>query len=138
MLTVDSYAWIELLRGGPRANQVESVMREAEGMLVPAISLPEVAIRLNREGWPAADISHALRWIVESAEVIPIDIALSLEAARCTQELRENASKLRLSPPGLADGLVLATARRTGSRVLSGDSHFHGLTSTVWIGSNEF
>lgn len=134
ILTIDSYAWIELLRGGPAAQAVEKNMREAIRRFVSAITLPEVAIRLARDSWSPTEISHALHQIGESAELVPVDIDISLSAPGCVLELRKNASKFQLSTPGLADAFVLATARFTGSRVLTGDPHFRGLNSTEWIG----
>jgi len=49
-------------------------------------------------------------------------------------ELMSKARKEGLERPGLGDALILATARVTQSRLLTGDPHFRGLKETLWLG----
>jgi hypothetical protein len=53
--------------------------------------------------------------------------------ARATVELRQAAHSARLQIPGLAEGLVLATARVAHSKLLTGDPHFRPLPETLWL-----
>jgi predicted nucleic acid-binding protein len=87
-----------------------------------------------RDGITDEIIDEELGAIRESSEIVPIDHELAIAAAHLTEELRSSARVRRIPLPGLADGLVLATARRSRSRLLSGDPHFRDRPETVWLG----
>jgi predicted nucleic acid-binding protein len=77
--------------------------------------------------------SRELSAIQEASVVVPLDPDLAISASVATGELRRKSTAERRRPAGLSDGIVLATARRSGSKVLTGDSHFRGLTEVVWL-----
>ena len=132
-LTIDSFAWIELIRGTRLGIHAKDLIEAAEACFTPAIVIAEVAHKCVREGLKQPQIQQEIRGMVESSALVPIDPGLAVAAALATQELKELAKALRLSQPGLGDGLVLATTRRTGSRLLTGDPHFRELRETVWL-----
>lgn len=132
-LTIDSFAWVELGRGSPRAANVRAWIERAEECWTPAIVLAEVAHVSRQHGVPEERLRALLRAIVEASHTVPIDPELAVEGSRATSELRVRARELRLSLPGLADGLVLATARRQNAQLLTGDPHFRGLSETLWV-----
>ena len=132
-LTIDSFAWVELIGQTRLGVKSKDLMEAAEACFTPAIVLAEVAHKCLRDGFDEPQIQQELRAMVESSAVVPIGPELAVDAASATRELRELAKAQRLSPPGLGDGLVLATARRTGSRLLTGDAHFRELRETVWL-----
>jgi predicted nucleic acid-binding protein len=133
MLTVDSYAWIEAIRGTPEGHRAVELMESADGCTTASISLAEVAQYCQRVGLSQREVAIKLRWIEESARVEPLDSLHAIAGAWALLELRASARRRRLSPPGLGDGLVLATARLNSSRVLTGDPHFEGLPETIWL-----
>lgn len=132
-LTIDSYAWIELIRGTPVGSRARVLIDSADRAYTPAVVLAEVAHRCLRDGLPERVVRQELRSISEASMVIPIDITISTAASKATTELRQRARSFRLPLPGLADGLVLATARAAGASLLTGDSHFRDLPETVWL-----
>ncbi|MCI4317861.1 MAG: PIN domain-containing protein [Thermoplasmata archaeon] len=132
-LTIDSFAWIELIRGTPLGIRTQELIEAADRAYTPAIVLAEVAHRCLRDGMGPRVVAQELRAIAESSMVVPIDTEIATDAPRTTMELREHARARRLPLPGLGDGLVLATARRFGSQLLTGDVHFHDLRETVWL-----
>jgi predicted nucleic acid-binding protein len=134
ILTIDTFAWLEIIRGTPLGAQARDLMDGADECLSPAIVLAEVADRCFRDGFTAGQVLQELRAISEASTVVPIDPEIALSASIAVHELRQRAREQRRPPPGLGDGLVLATARRSGSLVLTGDSHFHGLRETLWLG----
>ena len=133
-LTIDSFAWIELIRGTPLGIEAKRLVEGAESCFTPAIVLAEVAHRCLWDGFEKPLMQLELRAILESSRVVPIDPDLAMDASAATTELRKRAEELRLRPPGLADGLILATARRMASRLLTSDPHFRGLGVTLWLG----
>ncbi len=72
--------------------------------------------------------------MTEASALVPITPDLAIAASAATKELRERAALRRLRPAGLADGLILATARLTESQLLTGDLHFRDLRETLWLG----
>lgn len=135
-LTIDSYAWIELINGSPLGVTARERILSAEACFVPSIVLAEVGLKLKRNGWADSAIRGELDAMTETAEVVPIVPDLSILSAEATLELRLWAKTRRLSAPGLGDGLVLATAWQTESSVLTGDEHFHDFGETVWLGQS--
>lgn len=133
-LTIDSFAWVEMIRGTPLGAEAQLAIRSAAACFTPSFVLAEVAYRCARDGFDDRQVAEELRAIGESATVVPIRPEISVAAARATAELRERAKAQGRPLAGLGDGIVLATARAAGSRVLTGDPHFRGLTETVWLG----
>ncbi|MCI4351820.1 MAG: PIN domain-containing protein [Thermoplasmata archaeon] len=132
-LTIDSFAWVEMIRGSRRGTESRRLLGQADACWTPAIVLAEVAHWCLREGLDERSVRRELRGMGESSNIVPIDPELAIGAARATIELRGRARAQHLPVPGLGDGLVLATARRTGSRVLTGDPHFRGLPDALWL-----
>jgi predicted nucleic acid-binding protein len=132
-LTIDSYAWIEMIRGTRLGIAAGRLVNQADQCSTPSIVLAEVAHRCLRDGFPADRVRLELASISEATEVVAIDPSLAVAAAAATQQLRQLAKARRMEVPGLGDGLVLATARFAGSQLLTGDPHFQGLPETFWL-----
>lgn len=132
-LTIDSYAWVEIIRDSPQGQRAQELMEGDDQCLTPSIVLAEVASAGVRDGIRHSIIREQLESIRESSRIVAIDYALAVEGAQLTIELRRSARTLKLPLPGLADGLVLATARLSGSRLLTGDPHFRTCPETTWL-----
>lgn len=132
-LTIDSFAWIEVIRGSRIGSDVRSRVDSAESVFTPGIALAEVALRCLRDGLGEEHTNRLLQAICQASRVVPITPKIALAGARAAIEMRERNRWHGQSPPGLADGLVLATARVTGSQVLTGDCHFQGIGETAWL-----
>jgi len=134
LLTIDTFAWLEVIRGSEVGRQAEANIGSAERCLTPSVVIAEVASKCHQDGFGDKLVLLELQAIMEASEIVPIDPEVALSASHGVEELRARARAGRLPPPGLADGLVLATARAHSSRILTGDPHFRGLPETVWLG----
>ncbi len=134
ILTIDTFAWVEMIRGSPLAAQARESIVNADRCLTPSIVLAEIASMCVRNGVPDSTIERELGAIRESSEIVPIDDWIAVAGAHGSEELRESARRQKSSLPGLADGLVLATARKSRARLLTGDPHFRNCPETVWLG----
>lgn len=115
MNVVDSSAWLEYLANGPNAAFFAPAIEKTEDLLVPAVVLYEVARRvLQQRGEDAALQAAAL---LHQGEVVPVDSALALYAARLGLE-----HKLPL-----ADSLVYATSRLRQATLWTQDTDFSTL-----------
>lgn len=133
ILTIDTFAWIEMIRGSLLGRRAQVAMEGAELCLTPSIVLAEIASKCVKDGIPDPVVLQELRAIREASEVVPLDDSIAIAGAHTVVELRRAAREQRLPLPGLADGLVLATARLSRARLLTGDPHFRSCPETVWM-----
>ncbi|AEM39712.1 PilT protein domain protein [Pyrolobus fumarii 1A] len=134
-LVVDTYAWIELFTGGPRATLVKSLLVDAEELYTPDIVLAELARKYMREDIDAKIVRERLKAVERLSTVVMIDVETAVLVGRAYRRLLDNAKRLGLkAKPSLADAIILAAAWRLKAKVLTGDMHFKNLEETIWIG----
>jgi len=112
---------------------VLSEIEKASDCFTCSISLAEVASFGLRHGMTSFTILSGIHRISEASAIVEIDANLAVEGASATEELRRLAKRRSIPLPGLSDGLILAAARRTNSKLLTGDAHFRGLPETLWL-----
>ncbi len=132
-LTIDTFAWLELIRGTPAGERVRTTIRESDQTLTPSIVLAEVAGACHRAGFSDGLVAQELSAIREASTIIPIHSGLAIAAAHALDELRSRSRPRKIPLPGLADALILATARESEGRLLTGDLHFQDFPETVWV-----
>lgn len=125
-LVVDSWAWVEYLRGSEAGRRVDARLESTEDLWTSVVSLTEVVSKYRRERipeQPAIDaISSLSRFGVPSRDD-------AVEAGRIHAEVKPKSPNF-----GLADSFVLQLARKLGGKVLTGDSDFKGLRDAEYIG----
>ena len=133
-IVVDSYAWIEIFIGSKGGGKAKEILEKAEETYTPDVVMAEIARKYMREGMKEHAILERLTTIEETSEIVSIDKNIALESAKCYLELTEKAKKERLQTPSLFDAIVLATARKLGAKVVTGDEHLKHADETLWIG----
>jgi len=108
---VDSSGWLEYLIGTERSGLFSDAIQDSQNLVVPVISIYEVAKRLLRDG-DENDAMIAVNAMIQG-KLVDLDLSLSLEAARY---------KLPL-----ADSIIYATARKFEATFWTQDDHFKGL-----------
>jgi predicted nucleic acid-binding protein len=125
---IDSYAWLEYFMGteaGRKAKQI--IDAETHEKLTPSICLAETYAKILRtEDEEKAELRRA--FIKSRSALIPLDEDLAVEAART-----DVAMKKKVQGWGLADSIVLSTARDRNGKVVTGDPHFLGLPEAQMI-----
>jgi predicted nucleic acid-binding protein len=132
-IVVDTYAWVELFLGSEKGKQTKEILENAEEIFTPSIVLAEAARKFFREGNDENTIAEWLDIISSASNIIQIDQAVALEAAKCNSELVERAKRFKQNTPSLFDAIVLATARINQCKILTGDGHFKDLPETMWL-----
>ncbi len=125
---IDSYAWLEYFMGTEKGRKARAVLdsREHE-KLTPTICVAEVyAKALKLEGEEGAENRRTFMKIRSAFVSLGEDIAV--QAAKLDVSLKKT-----IKGWGLADSIVLATARSTGCTVVTGDKHFEGLEGVELI-----
>jgi len=126
---IDSYAWLEYFMGtsaGERARKV--IDSSADEKLTPTICVAEIYAKVLRvEGVEKAEAQRA--FIKLRSAVVSLTEEISVEAAKIDVEMKK-----KVAGWGLADSIVLGTARKKRARVLTGDEHFLNVEETTFIG----
>jgi len=123
---IDAYAWVEYLIGSKSGEKVkDAVEKENNEIFTCAVTLAEVVSKTAREG---RDFEVAYDILLSNSQVVNADEAVSKEAGILHSEMRRTQRDF-----GLADAFVLAAARRTKSKILTGDVHFKGLKGAILI-----
>jgi len=132
MIVLDSYAWIEHFAGTEKGKITRRYL--TDGGITPSIVLAEIARKYFREGFGSKDVVKRLNFVLAKSEIYEIDIDLAVAASEAYVQLSKKAEKEGLDSPSLADGIVLATARATRSKLITGDRHFKNLDEAIYIG----
>lgn len=127
---LDTWAWIEYLEGGDSAEKVDEVLESDENCFTSVQSLAELSDLFN-QGRLKIDMSwdELSQFItVKKTDSIKVTEKISERAGRIKAEERENKPDF-----GLADAVILATARKHDLTLLSGDPHLTDQETTQKI-----
>ena len=106
---LDASALLAAVNEEPGGERVAECLDDAA---ISAVNLAEVATQLREFGWQPAEVADLVADL--QVDVLPFDLRDALKTA----DLRGPTRKLGLS---LGDRACLATAHRTGHRVLTAD-----------------
>lgn len=119
---IDSWAWIEYWKGGRFAKEAAAYIEGDEESMVSAINLAEVHIWIARF-YDDVTADAKVSTIERRCHVVAVDRDIAIEAAKIKRK-----EKL-----GLADSLILATARKIGGKVVTGDPDMKGVKEMVFL-----
>jgi len=125
---MDSYAWLEYFMGTEAGRKVKQIIdSETDEKLTPSICLTETYAKiLKTEDKEKAELRRA--FIKSRSALIPLDEDLAVEAAKTDVTMKK-----KVHGWGLADSIVLSTARDRQGKVVTGDRHFRGLAEADMI-----
>jgi len=114
--------------GTEAGRKVEQIIdSEADEKLTPPICLAETYAKiLKTEDEEKAELRRA--FIKSRSAQIPLDENLAVQAAKTDLAMKKKAQNW-----GLADSIVLSTARDRKAKVVTGDPHFRGLDDAQMI-----
>jgi len=126
---IDSYAWLEYFMGTSAGEKARKVIdSSADEKLTPTICVAEIYAKVLRvEGVEKAEAQKA--FIKLRSAVVSLTEEISVEAAKIDVDMKK-----KVAGWGLADSIVLGTARKKRARVLTGDEHFLNVEETTFIG----
>ena len=124
MILIDSYGWLEYFLDGPLADKYAKYVEDAneEAYVTPTIVVYEVYKRIrNIQGEQSALEAYAQ---ISRTKIIDLTSQLALEAAEISI-----STKL-----GMADSLIVATAKAFNAQVVTSDKHLKELNEVKFIG----
>ena len=114
---VDSSGWLEYLADGKSAPFFAPAIEDTAHLLVPVITVYEVFKKVLRERGENEALQVAS--MMQSGQVIDLDSALALDAARYALPL--------------ANSLIYATTLRHGATLWTQDEHFKDLPGVKYL-----
>ena len=126
---IDSYAWIEYFSGSLKGEQARKYI-EDEDSATPTIVIAEVSGKLMREIVAGRETIEGrvtrLGFLRSSTAIADLTEDIALRSGEIDAERKREVRRW-----GLADSVVLATARIADAKVVTGDEHFHDLKEDI-------
>jgi predicted nucleic acid-binding protein len=127
-MLLDTSAIVEIFQSPAESARFATIKAAIgdEGVYVSMVQLAEVADWARRNDLPPEERIAAVK---EMARIIPLDERICRDAAKIKQGRR----KAGHDDFGLIDGIILATARSVGQRVLTLDEDFSGEDDCIFV-----
>ena len=109
---LDSWAWYEYFEGSAAGFRIRPYVEEGSASLYTS----------------AISVAELVSAITSLSAIVAADLAIASSAGRIHSDLRKI-----YADAGLADAFVVATARRVGAKVLTGDPHFSKIKDVILI-----
>ncbi len=116
---VDSWAWVEYLRGSRVGQLVKKELESGSETLTNVVTLAELTSKLRRE---RLDLEAAWRAVTGLSKTIAVTETDAKDAGILHAAVKETNANF-----SLANAFVLQTARKRGCRILTGDPDFKGI-----------
>ena len=126
---IDSYAWIEYFRGS-EGGALARFYIEEENSATPTIVIAEISRKLLNEILAGRETKQGRENKLNFIKASTLIVELTAEIARATGEIDAERRK-NVKGWGLADSIILATARKENAKVVTGDKHFADLKDEV-------
>jgi predicted nucleic acid-binding protein len=118
---IDTWVWVEYWLGN---EAMKEWIEEQNPIFTSTITLAETVRYFVAGGKDRATIRLCLDDILTRSTVVPVDEKIAIAAGQLKK--REVA--------GIADSIILATARAGDHRVVTGDPHFKEIPDAVYLG----
>ena len=123
---IDSYAWIEYFRGTSKGKKVKEIL-ESQPCFTPSIVIAELSNKYAKQNYVFWETD--LQFIAENSSII----ALDKEIANTAGKIKVAVRKKYKTDFGLADAIILSTARQINAKVVTGDTHFEELGNVEFL-----
>jgi predicted nucleic acid-binding protein len=123
-VVIDTSAWIEYFQGTTKGKIVDEYLKNNE-TLTPSIVLLELSYKADKEKW---DMKKHLDFMRFNTSIIGLNDSFVLEFGRIYNEAKKKAKDF-----GLADAIVLTTAKMNDGKVLTCDKHFSGFDNSIML-----
>lgn len=99
---------------------------ESDRASTSALTLGELREKYLRQKWDWFE--RDLAFIINRTQVVPLDRELAVRAGELNHTRKEVVREW-----GMADSVVLATAKSASAKVVTGDAHFRDLPDVIMI-----
>ena len=124
MYVIDSFAWIEYFAGSKTGESARQYI-ESEESVTSTIVIAELSAKY---AGLKQDFAPRLKFIALKSRIVGLD-----EETAALAGVISNERKSKIQRWGLADSIILATARLQEAKVVTGDQHFSDLREAIMI-----
>ncbi|MBI4980170.1 PIN domain-containing protein [Candidatus Woesearchaeota archaeon] len=123
---IDAYAWVEYFGGSLLGEKVKSIVENTSNeIFTNVLTIAEMASHFERKGIAFVE---AKRIIFSLSTIYIIDETFAEDAGKLHAKIKPLRKHM-----GLADVIILLTARKLGAKVVTGDEDFKGLKEVIMI-----
>ncbi|MBS7645969.1 MAG: type II toxin-antitoxin system VapC family toxin [Candidatus Bathyarchaeia archaeon] len=126
---IDSYAWIEYFIGSKEGAVAKAYIEEEESA-TPSIVVAEISRKLLYEISAGRETVEGRENKLDFMKISTLIVDLTEEIARLAGEIDVERRKT-VKGWGMADSIILATARKGGAKIVTGDKHFMDLKGEI-------
>lgn len=124
-MMLDSFAWMEYFMGSPKGEKVQKLVDDDSQLYTSPIVIAEIYSKSLRTDGKAEERKD---FIIKRCVVIAFDVKIAVEAAKIHAQ-----NRVKTHDFGLADAIILASARSRKTKVLTGDIHFKNFKDAVML-----
>ena len=121
---IDSWAWIEYFKGTSQGQKAKKYVEGEEEIIVSSINITEVYTFLLRN--KSEEASKLIEFLFQTSFVVALDTEIALIAAKNKYEKKF----------GIADAIVLATAKQHNAKIVTGDDDFKKENNVIYMGDS--
>ena len=124
-MMLDSFAWMEYFMGTPEGEKVQKLVDDDSQLYTSPIVIAEIYSKSLRTDGKAEERKD---FIIKRCAVVAFDVKIAVEAAKIHAQ-----NRVKTHDFGLADAIILASARSRKTKVLTGDPHFKNFKDAVML-----
>lgn len=124
-MLLDSFAWMEYFMGTHKGEKVKRFVEDNSQLYTSPIVIAEIYSKSLRTDGNAQERTD---FIMKRCAIVALDEKIAIEAAKIHTE-----KKVKTPDFGLADAIILASARSRNMEVLTGDPHFKDFKDAVML-----
>ena len=122
-IVIDAYAWIEFFRGSQQGKKLADLLNKEE-LITPSMVIAELSFKYAKE---KIDFINRFNFIKTKSKICPLDSNLASIAGKI-RYIRKH-----INGWGIADSIILATAKLFKANILTGDEHFRDLKESIMV-----
>jgi len=119
---IDSYAWVEYFKGSKQGEMAREFI-ENKTSATSVITIAELSEKYEREG---KNFEEDFNFIISQTKIIQLNTDIALLAGKINYE-----NKKKIKNWGMADAIILSSAKMNKGKVVTGDEHFRTFDSVM-------
>ncbi len=124
-MMLDSFAWMEYFMGTHKGEKVKKLVDDDTQLYTSPIVIAEIYSKSLRTDGNAEERKD---FIMKRCAMAALNVNIAVEAAKIYAE-----NKVKVTDFGLADAIILASARSRKIKILTGDAHFKNFKDAVML-----
>ena len=123
---IDAFAWVEYFEGSALGEKVKEIVEDkGNTIFTSVITLAELSSFYGRKN---KSFDEAQKILLSLCSIFPLSFEDAVECGTIHADMRKERKHI-----GLADCIVLHTARKVKGKIVTGDQDFRGMKDALMI-----